>query len=467
MPSDNPHTDSAGFRPVQSREQDPSGGLSVLGEYRLLRKLGEGGMSTVYLGYLPATQETFAVKVLSDHLADNQAVLQRFRKEAKMSQALSHPNIICGFASGRDKASGRHYLVMEFIDGMTAHQRLEKNGRFSVSEASHILLDIARALEYLHSRNFVHRDIKPDNILLAPDGSAKLADLGVIKHPSKSQDLTACGDGIGTPYYMPWEQTISPDTVDARSDLFALGATYYHLLTGRLPFPGEDEHDITRQKTEEKYILPTEHDANLPREVDGIITRLLAWDPRKRFQNARELMEVVTASGLVDRQFDPDPETREPVELATAPTRADLKQVYVDTPIDGKNEEIWILKYSRPNQAWRKLLGKTHEIIRLLDNGYLPEEVYAARKAGQKFRRIRAYPEFRNVGVGAGMPQPSIETPVPANSTNPLRKHAQPVTSDRDWSSWLDWTRVFLLISIVLLLTFFSGTFVLKLVAHH
>ncbi len=466
MPSDRFQPDSTGSPVLPQGESTPTGGLSVLGEYRLLRRLGEGGMSAVYLGYLPATQQTFAVKVLADHLAQNPAMLQRFRKEAKMSQALTHPNLICGFASGRDRATGRYYLVMEYIDGMTAHQRLERDGRLSLSEATNILLDIARALEYLHDRKFVHRDIKPDNILLAPDGSAKLADLGVIKHPVKTQELTACGDGIGTPYYMPWEQTISPDTVDARSDLFALGATYYHLLTGRLPFPGEEEHEINRQKTEEKYIRATEHDPKLPREVDAILARLLAWDPRKRFTSARDLIDTVTASGLVELKLQAHAKG-EPVELATAPTRADLKLACVDTPIEGKTEQVWILKYCRsPNQGWRKLLGKTQDVIRLLENGFLPDEVYAARKVGQKFRRIRAYPEFRNAGPKSQSSAEKRENTTPAHGTNPLRidrRHA----AGNDWSGWLEPIRGICLVSLVLVLFCFSATAVLKLLAHH
>src|SRR5262245_49917746 len=163
--------------------------LRTLGDYRLLRRLGEGGMGSVYLAYKEGENHQFAIKVLSDSLAGNQAYLDRFHREAKSGSLLNHPNIVRCIAAGKDQATDRHYLVMEFVDGPSAHHLLDRMGRLPVGDVVHIALDIARALEYLHTRNFVHRDIKPDNLLITKAGVAKLADLGLAKRMDDASPL--------------------------------------------------------------------------------------------------------------------------------------------------------------------------------------------------------------------------------------------------------------------------------------
>src|SRR5262249_1429462 len=151
---------------------------------------------------------------------------------------LDHPNIVRFITAGRDKAADKHYLVLEYVEGQSAHALLQLHGKLAVGDAVHIILDIARALEHAHSRNIVHRDIKPDNILLSKSGMAKLSDLGLAKRMDDSTNLTNAKQGFGTPYYMPYEQALSAKYADGRSDIYALGATLYHLLTGEIPFTG-------------------------------------------------------------------------------------------------------------------------------------------------------------------------------------------------------------------------------------
>ena len=214
------------------RDSQPANGPGApqaVAGYRLLRQIGEGGMSAVFQSYDVAAGRPVAVKLLSDHLAAQPEFVGRFYREARLSRVLEHPHIVRGFTSGFDPFANKHYLVLEYIDGPTALARL---GRLSVGAVVRIGIDAARAPEFLHDRGYVHRDVKPDNILLDPDGGAKLADLGLAKRLTDDSHLTAVHQGVGTTYYMPYEQAVNANLVDGRSDLFALGATLYHLLAG-------------------------------------------------------------------------------------------------------------------------------------------------------------------------------------------------------------------------------------------
>src|SRR5207248_7410475 len=157
-------------------------GFQRLANFRILRWLGEGGMGCVYLAYYEEQGRHVAIKVLPDHLARNQAYIDRFFREAKSVALLDHPNIVQGIAVGQDQATGKYFLAMEYVDGRSCQDLLERCGRLAVGDAVSIVLDLARALEHAHARNIVHRDIKPDNVLLTRSGVAKLADLGLARH---------------------------------------------------------------------------------------------------------------------------------------------------------------------------------------------------------------------------------------------------------------------------------------------
>jgi hypothetical protein len=207
--------------PVSATEEQ-----SVLGDYRLLRRLGEGGMGAVYLGYNEKTDRRVAIKVLPTQQAVNQAAVDRFYREAKSGRLLNHPNIVRLIDCGQDAATAKHYLILEYVDGPSAQALLERFGRLAVGDAVHIVLDVARALEHAHSRNVVHRDIKPANILLTQSGLAKLADLGLAKRTDETSHLTAARQGFGTPYYMPYEQAMNAKYADGRSDIYEIGRAH-------------------------------------------------------------------------------------------------------------------------------------------------------------------------------------------------------------------------------------------------
>ncbi len=270
----------------------------TIGAYRLLRLVGEGAMSRVYLGYDPRHLRQVAVKILAEHLAGDKAFVNRFYREARMSRVLSHPNLVRGLAYGFDAAALKHYLILEYVDGPNALSVMERTGPLTVGAVVRIGVELARVLGHMHFLGFVHRDVKPDNVLLAPGGGVKLGDLGLAKRLTGDIELTTSTQGVGTPHYMPYEQSVNGDLVDGRSDLFALGATLYHLLTGQVPFRGETHEEIVREKAQDAYLPVREFRPDVPPIVDVILSRMLACDPRARFQAAGELVKVLSETGL-------------------------------------------------------------------------------------------------------------------------------------------------------------------------
>jgi len=303
--------------------------LRSITSYRLLRRIGDGAMSSVYLAYDIAALRTVAVKLLADHLAGDKLFVNRFYREARLSVAMRHPHIVRGYEFGYDEASDKHFLVLEYVDGPDAMAHLQANGPLSIAAAVKIGISIGQALQAMHSNDLVHRDVKPENILLGPDGSAKLADLGLAKRRVGDMELTTIHQGVGTPHYMPYEQSANAEFVDGRSDLFALGATIYHLLTGRLPFPGDTQEEIVRQKALGSYLPAREFRRDLPPVLDVILSRALARDPNARFANLFEWVAALKATRLGDSLKEPsacrDGFGRAPEVASVARTRADLE----------------------------------------------------------------------------------------------------------------------------------------------
>jgi serine/threonine-protein kinase len=284
-------------------------------------------MSRVFLSYDVAAGTSVVVKVLADHLAHSREFVGRFYREARLSRLLSHRNLVRGVGAGFDPAAGKHYLVLEFIDGPTAQSVLARDSKFPAGIAVQIGTDIAHALAFLHSRQYVHRDVKPDNILLHPDGVAKLADLGLAKRLNDDPQLTSTQHGVGTSYYMAYEQALNADLVDGRSDLFALGATLYHLLTGSVPFPGATHEDVVREKEHDAPRPIRELNPEVPPVLAELVTATLARDPRARIQSAAEFAAALEATNLArpipsySAAAGPCESTASPPEAAT---RADL-----------------------------------------------------------------------------------------------------------------------------------------------
>ncbi len=420
--------------------------LRVLGEYRLLRRLGEGGMSSVYLGYQEATGQQVAIKVLPEHLALNQPSLDRFYREAKSGALLNHPNIVRNLTAGQDQASGLHYLVLEYVDGPSAQAILNRFGRLSVGDAVHIVLDVARALEHAHSRRVVHRDIKPDNILLTVSGVAKLADLGLAKRTDETSHLTAARQGFGTPYYMPYEQAMNARSADGRSDIYALGATLYHLLTGEVPFPGVNHLEIVEKKHLGEFEPASRLNPEVPAVLDRILARMLARDPIDRYQTASELivdLERANLAAPVLSFVDEDLALKDPLVRArlTAPAQAtcpDLRGHVPEAKIKprGNDPDIWYLKYRDRRGPWCKARATTQQVVHRLRDGRLPAQVEASHDSHGSFKPLRSFPEFQQVVPVNGVAKVKRRRRQDANQPGPSAPAGPSETAPPAFLSW-------------------------------
>jgi eukaryotic-like serine/threonine-protein kinase len=378
--------------------------LRQLGGYRLLRRLGEGGMGSVFLGYQEGDDRHVAVKILPEHLASNQGAIDRFYREAKSGALLNHPNIVRNLVVGQDKATSKHYLVMDYVDGPSALELLHRQGHLSVADSVHIALDIARALEHAHSRNVVHRDIKPDNILITQSGVSKLADLGLAKRTDEASHLTGARQGFGTPYYMPYEQALNAKYADGRSDIYALGATLYHLVTGEVPFQGVTHLEVVDKKNIGKYPPASFYNPDVPAALDSILARMLARDPADRYQTASELIVDLERSELaatVPSFADADRAMQDPVmrERITAPAQATALDVHVsqrEPSEEARNgqPDIWYIRYRDKSGRWCKAKATTDQVLKRLRERRISANVEASHDHSGEFRLLGSFAEF-------------------------------------------------------------------------
>ena len=286
-------------------------GYRRLGDFEVLRKLGEGGMGAVYKARQLSTGRVVALKVLPRYLAREKTVLKRFYREASISAKLCHPNIVQGLSVG--EVEGRHYFAMEFVDGRTLREVIETEGPMPVREAMPIFLAVTTGLAYAHAHDLIHRDIKPENIILTRDGIPKLADLGLAKDTRFNRTaITQSGITLGTAYYMPPEQARSAKRVDKRSDIYALGATFYHILTGQVPYQGDSAFEVL-SKHESAHLTPPRHlNPEVPEELSAIIERMMQKRPEDRFQSAEEVLEALQAVVLPPRPTGKQRDTSAP-----------------------------------------------------------------------------------------------------------------------------------------------------------
>ncbi len=260
----------------------------TIGKYKIVETLGRGGMAEVYRAYQPSLDRDVAIKIMHSFLADEENFLTRFQREAKSMASLNHNNIVGVYDF--DVEDGIYYIVMEFVSGGTLKEKLEslaRNGeKMPLSDSVRIILEIADALAYAHSRNMVHRDIKPGNIMIDEDGHAVLTDFGIAKILS-GPSFTATGAMIGTPAYMSPEQGLG-QAGDERSDLYALGVLFYQMSTGQLPFDADTPLAVILKHVNEPIPEPQFINQDLPPELSAVIVKAMAKDPAKRYQSAAD-----------------------------------------------------------------------------------------------------------------------------------------------------------------------------------
>ena len=280
--------------------------------YRIIRKLGAGAMATVFLAKQISLDRLVAIKVLPKKFSANQNFIERFVREGRAAAKLSHNNIVAAYEIGQ--SGEHHYFVMEYVDGDTVYDRIVARKRIPEREALVIIRQVASALQHAHEQGFVHRDIKPKNIMMTTSGVAKLADLGLARAMSDKDAAEAeSGRAYGTPYYISPEQIRGAVNIGPPADIYGLGATFYHMVTGKLPFEGTTPSQVMHRHLKDALVPPDHVNPQIGGGTALIIETMLHKDSRDRYQNASELahdIDLVLAGK--------DPEHAKPmVDLST------------------------------------------------------------------------------------------------------------------------------------------------------
>ena len=265
---------------------------SRLGRYRLVRKLGQGGMGIVYEAIQEGLARRVAVKVLFQHWTHNRDFLKRFQLEAKSAAALDHPNIVTVHDIGEDQ--GFHFFSMALIDGESLDRRVKREGKLRVTEALGLIVQAAQGLAHAWERGIIHRDIKPANLLVTQSGVLKIADFGIAKAATTDAlGLTQTGMSLGTPYYTSPEQSANAGDVDFRADEYSLGATFYHLVTGRVPFAGSSPVEVAVKAATAPLPPVRSVNPDVPPMVAEVIEKMLSRYKEDRYGSVADIANAL------------------------------------------------------------------------------------------------------------------------------------------------------------------------------
>ncbi|MDX6635625.1 MAG: eukaryotic-like serine/threonine-protein kinase [Solirubrobacterales bacterium] len=267
-------------------------GTVLSGRYKLEAKLGSGGMSTVYLARDTTLDRQVAVKVLHREMSEQEDQLQRFRQEARAVAKLSHPNVVAVIDAGED--GGHPYIVFEYVEGETLKQRINRVGALDPQEALAYAIEIARGLTVAHNRNMVHRDIKPQNVLIDAEGRAKLTDFGISRQ-LEQDGMTATGRVLGTTDYVAPEQAMG-HPVDQRSDIYSLGVVLYEMLIGQVPFHADSQVGVAMKHVNEELPDVQQRRPELSAAAAMVVERATAKDPDQRYQQVGELIDDLSTA---------------------------------------------------------------------------------------------------------------------------------------------------------------------------
>jgi len=264
----------------------------TLGDFEIIEKLGSGSMGEVWLAHQKTMDRKVALKILAPKFSSDSKFIDRFLKEVKHSAKLSHPNIVTAFYAGTDK--GHYYLAISYVTGETVDRIQEEKGIYSEKEALQVILSIVSALEYAWDEfKILHRDIKPANIMINKKGDAMLLDLGIAKSIDEESNLTMTGTVVGTPYYISPEQALAEPDLDFRSDLYSLGTTLYHMVTGTVPYNATTAMAIIMKHINDELPPPRKHNPDLSKECEKLIEIMMSKERKKRQQSWGELRKDI------------------------------------------------------------------------------------------------------------------------------------------------------------------------------
>jgi class 3 adenylate cyclase/tRNA A-37 threonylcarbamoyl transferase component Bud32 len=333
---------------AQPKEEEHAAAAAPPRAERYTRKsaIGGGGMAEVYLAHDEVLDRDVALKVLRQQYADDERLVERFRREAKSAASLSHPNIVAVHDRGETE-DGAYFIVMEHMAGGTLKDRIQKEGALPPAVATTLALQIARALEAAHRRGIIHRDVKPQNVLLTEDGEAKVADFGIAR-AAASSTMTKTGSVLGTAHYLSPEQALG-QPASPQSDLYSLGVVLYEMLTGELPYDAETPMGIAMKHVSGQMRPPKEVNPNVPEGINAVAVKLLAPDPEDRYKSAAEVVEDLER---VQREEAPvagaaAPQAAAPVSAPPAPPPDD--RATADLPSEqGSSEAPTVPQPVRP-----------------------------------------------------------------------------------------------------------------------
>ena len=360
--------------------------LQEIGDYEIVAKIAEGGMGTVYKARRKTDSLIVAIKIIPATAAKNQVLLQRFKREFEVAKQLDHPNIVkaieyCGHVA-------TPFLVMEFVDGESLGQKIERDGKLSETESIRIMAQVCQGLHRAHKQNLIHRDVKPDNVLVTPDGVAKLTDLGLVKDIEGELNLTRTGRGLGTPHFMAPEQFRNAKDANVRCDVYSLGATLYMMVTGKMPFEGCGPLDAWMKKSNSEFPPPKELEPSVSDRVDWAIRRSMSADPELRPASCREFFEDITGQ-------------------STRPGSAS----------EAAQVDLWYMAYKDDDGTVHTVKGTTENIRKAFLDGLLGDaaNIRAARTKQGPFQALRTFPEFRDLVIAPErQPGPSVDPSAPA-----------------------------------------------------
>ncbi len=337
-------------------------GKIISGRYEIIKSIGEGGMANVYVGYDTILNRKVAIKVLRGDLANDEKFVRRFQREALSASSLSHPNIVEMYDVGED--DGIYYIIMEYIEGKTLKQLIKKRGSITLSEAIDIMLQLTDGITQAHDSYIIHRDLKPQNILIKDDGTIKITDFGIAVALNSTQ-LTQTNSVMGSVHYIPPEQASGKGST-IRSDIYAMGILFYELLTGSLPFRGDNAVEIALKQMHDPIPSVRKKNPSIPQSVENIILKATAKNPKNRYADAKEMHADLLTALNEDRIDEPrlifkypehDGEEKIVVKKKTEPTKPAEKQE------EKKEEEPVATKLEEDED---KSIKKSNRIILIL-----------------------------------------------------------------------------------------------------
>ena len=300
---------------LKTQVEELKGNAQQIPGFQILERLGAGAMATVFKARQVSLDRMVAIKVLPKRYTNSPEFVERFYAEGRAAAKLNHANIVGALDVG--KSGEYHYFVMEYVEGMTLHDDLMAKRRYEEAPGLRVMIDIAKALEHAHKAGFIHRDVKPKNIMLTREGVAKLADMGLARAVTDRELAEAeAGKAYGTPYYISPEQVRGEVDIDFRADIYSYGATFYHVLTGQVPFDGPNPSSVMSKHLKSPLVPPDHINTRLTAGVSEIIEVCMAKDRNKRYKSTGDLLQDLECVA----RGEPPMQARSKVDLASLAT---------------------------------------------------------------------------------------------------------------------------------------------------